>query len=228
MYINELLTKASKVKTATESNYALEDVERYVIDFSSWLHHAPVPARPILEGALFESSRLAEVSYFLAVHGFYEEACAVLRELLEGFLTRLYWDIKERKGNLKGWVRRDRRSTNEYWEWESGKTKSYPKLKDDIKPTLMGDNKVNSPIWKEITNQLASLNKFVHGRPASRHYPGASRSSLLNVEFKKKHFEEWYDHFKAVSRLVSALLIRQYPEWFENRKLAVMRLGLEF
>lgn len=77
-YLERLLEKTCKVREATEDNCEIDAVERYATGFNSWLHHAPVPARPIWGTALFESSVLAGASFFLAVHGFYEEACAIL------------------------------------------------------------------------------------------------------------------------------------------------------
>lgn len=214
-YLEQLVAKASQVRQLTESSCPIDPVERYATGFNSWLHYAPVPARPIWETALFESSTRAEASYFLALHGFYEEACAVLRGLLDGFLARLYWDTLHKNGKLKEW-REKGRSTNKYWEWESGKTKKYPKLKE-IWCTLLGEHWIGRynqryGLKAELDEELAMLNRFVHGRPDSRHYSGASRSSLGNIEFKREHFEEWYEHLRTVYRLVSVLSILQYPE----------------
>jgi hypothetical protein len=214
-YLEQLLTKATQVRRLTESSCPVDRAEGYVTGFNSWLHHAPVPARPIWETALFESNVLAEASYFLAAHGFYEEACALLRGLLDGFLARSYWDVLDKNGKLKQW-RQGGRSTNEYWEWESGKTDKYPRLKE-IWRALLGEHWIGSydqryGLKAQVKEELTRLNRFVHGRPETRHYSGASRSSLANIEFKIERFEEWYEHLRTAYRLVSVLSILQYPE----------------
>lgn len=183
------------------------------------MHHAPVPTRPIWETALFEAGVLADASYFLAVHGFYEEACAMLRGLLDGFLTRLYWDTVQKNGKLDCWSENGR-STNRYWEWESGKRHAYPKV-PEIWNTLLGEYWMGEydrahAFRAETDALLAMLNKFVHGRPESRHEPGASRSSLVNIEFSKEHFETWWGHLRSIYRLVSVLSILQYPDLMTN------------
>jgi len=214
-YLEQLLIKATQVRRLTESSCPIDRTEAYVTGFNSWLHHAPVPARPIWETALFESSVLAEASYFLAAHGFYEEACALLRGLLDGFLARSYWDVLDKNGELKKW-RQGGRSTNQYWEWESGKTGKYPRLVD-VWHALLGEHRIASydqryGLKAQVKEELARLNRFVHGRPETRHYSGASRSSLANIEFKMERFEEWYEHLRTAYRLVSVLSFLQYPE----------------
>jgi hypothetical protein len=218
-YLEQLLTKAAQVRRLTESSCPIDRAERYVTGFNSWLHHAPVPARPIWETALFESSVLAEASYFLAAHGFYEEACALLRDLLDGFLARSYWDALDKNGKLKKW-REGGRSTNEYWEWESGRTEEYPKSKE-IWRTLRGESRILTydrryGLKAQVDEEFTTLNRFVHGRPETRHHSGASRSSLCNIELSREHFEEWHVHLRIVYRLVSALSILQYPELLEG------------
>ena len=214
-YLDQLLTKAAQVRRLTESSCPIDRAERYVTAFNSWLQRAPVPARPIWETALFESSVLAEASYFLATHGFYEEACALLRGLLDGFLARSYWDALDKNAKLRKW-REGGRSTNDYWEWESGRTEEYPKLKQ-IWRTLRGESRILTydrqyGLKAQVDEELTTLNRFVHGRPESRHHSAASRSSLCNIELSTEHFEEWHVHLRIVYSLVSVLSVLQYPE----------------
>jgi hypothetical protein len=162
---------------------------------------------------------LAEASYFLATHGFYEEACALLRGLLDGFLARSYWDALDKNGKLRKWIQ-EGRSTNDYWEWESGRTEKYPTLKE-IWHTLRGESRIlehdrQYGLKAQVDEELTMLNRFVHGRPETRHHPGASRSSLCNIELNREHFEEWYEHLRIVYRLVSVLSILQYPDLLEG------------
>ncbi len=218
-YLEQLVAKANQVRQLTEPSCRIDPVERYATGFNSWLHSPPVPARPIWETALFECSVLAEASYFLAAHGFYEEACALLRGLLDGFLARSYWDALDKNGKLKKWGEGGR-STNEYWEWESGKTEKYARSKETWR-TLLGEHWIGRynrryGLKAEVEEELRTLNRFVHGRPETRHYPGASRSSLCDIEFRKRHFDEWYEHLRIVYRVVSVLSILQYPDLLEG------------
>jgi hypothetical protein len=220
-YLKELLKITEQVRELTKENYELNVVEIYVSGFNSWLQHAPIPSRPIWETALFESSILAETSVFLAMHGFYEEACAVLRMLLDGFLTRLYWDTKHKNGELAERVREDGRNTNDYWEWEGG-GRDYPSS-EKIWKVLLGEDGIKKfdqchQLKQESNNLLSRLDKYVHGRPRTRHYPGATRASRVNVRFETKHFDEWLEQLRAVFCLVSAFSILQYPELFKTKQ----------
>jgi len=214
-HLRQLVVRANQVRQLTESGCPIGAVERYATAFNSWSHDPPIPARPIWDTALFECSVLAEASYFLAAHGFYEQACALLRELLEGFLVRLHWDTLHKKDKLREWSE-DGRTTNDYWEWESGKAATYPTLRS-IWRTLLGEDRTERyderhGLRSEVDEELATLSRFVHGRPQTRHYPGASRSSLCNIEFRRQHFDEWYGHLRTAYRLVSVLSILQYPD----------------
>ncbi len=215
---NKIINLAIQIRKDTKSNFKIDFVEKYITGFNSWLHNPLVPARPILDTAMFESSSIAIASFFLAIHGFYEEACSLLRGILDGFLTRLYWDGKNRSGKLKKWEQSNGRSTNEYWEWESGKTKEYPDY-SKIKKFLGAEDLIkkynkNYCLWDDIGKLKSKLNKFVHTRPESRHHDRAVRSSMNITEFKKKHFDEWYNYVRSIYCIISILYILQYPELF--------------
>jgi len=214
-YLRQLVARADQVRRLGESSYAISILERYTKGFNSWSLGSPIPARPIWDTALFECSVLAEASYFLAAHGFYEQACALLRGLLDGFLVRLHWDTLHKRGKLKQWTEAGR-TTNNYWEWESGRARTYPTLRN-IWRTVLGEDRVRRydelyGLRSEVDEELATLSRFVHGRPRTRHYPGASRSSLCNIEFRKQHFDEWYGHLRTTYCLVSVLSVLQYPD----------------
>jgi hypothetical protein len=120
---------------------------------------------------------LAETSVFLAVHGFYEQACATLRMQLDGFLIRLYWDTLDKMEELESHPKVIR-INSDYWEWESGKADDYPKSKE-VWQTLSENENFNAfdkryMLKEEISNQTQLLHKFIHGRPPTRHYPGAT------------------------------------------------------
>ena len=220
-HLRQILNIANQIRKDTESNCNIDDIERYITGFNSWTRDAPVPTRPIWETAMFESSIIAHASYFLAVHGFYEEACSLIRGIIDGFLTRLYFDEKDRSGELKKWQQNDGRSTNEYWDWESGRTDKYPKYKEDIKKFLREKILIKKYdkkycLWNDISDLKRKLNKFVHGRPETRHQGFATRSSSNITGFKKKHFDEWHEYLKFTYGIISILSLLQYPKLFNN------------
>lgn len=220
-HLRQILNIANQIRKDTESNCDIDDIERYITGFNSWTRDAPVPTRPIWETAMFESSVVANASFFLAIYGFYEEACSLIRGIIDGFLTRLYFDEKNRSGELKKWQQNNGRSSNEYWDWESGHTDKYPDYNKDIKRLLKEKNLIKKYdkkycLWNDIDNLFKKLNKFVHGRQETRHYDFATRSSSNVPEFKKKHFDEWYEYLKYAYGIISILSLLQYPELFNN------------
>ncbi|MCL4385339.1 MAG: hypothetical protein M1326_03370, partial [Cyanobacteria bacterium] len=220
-HLEQLLIIANRIRKDTESNCNINNIERYITGFNSWTRDAPVPTRPIWETAMFDASAIAHASYFLVVHGFYEEACSLIREIIDGFLTRLYFDERDRIGELEKWQQKDGRSTNEYWEWESGDEDNYPNYKKDIKKLMEGKGLIKKydkkySLWNDIEELFRKLGKFVHGRPETRHYDFASRSSSNITEFKKKHFDEWYEYLKSAYCIISILSLLQYKELFDS------------
>ncbi len=178
--VEQLIAKAAQVRSATLAYPQFRNAEKYAKAFNSWLLNRPATGVGVIWcNAIFECSVLSEASLFLAIHGFYEEACATLRGLLDGFLTRLYWDIRNNKGELKERIENGR-WTNDYCQWEMGTTSNYPRLRDDIWPTLLNEQRIaeydrQHHIKTEVSSRLQVLDRFVHGRPISRHYDGAFR-----------------------------------------------------
>jgi len=221
-HLKQLLNIANQIRKDTESNYKIDNIERYITGFNSWLREPPIPSRPIWGTAMGESSSaIANASYFLTIHGFYEEACSLLRGIIDGFLARLYWDEKDKSEKLKKREQNNGRSNNKYWEWESGSTKMYPKYNDDIKRLLKEKSLIKKYdekycLWNDIEELFRKLDKFVHTRPETRHYPFATRSSLGITEFKKKHFDEWCEYLKFVYRIISILSLLQYTDLFNS------------
>jgi len=219
--IKQLVDKAAQVRSATLAYPQFRVAEEHAMSFNSWLlNRPPLGIGVIWCNAIFECSVLSEASLFLVVHGFYEEACATLRGLLDGFLTRLYWDIRNNKGELTEWIVEDR-STDDYCEWETGLADDYP-TKHAIWSTLLREKllaKYNDQyhIKEEIITSLKALDRFVHNRPMSRHYDGAFRSSSINIDFRSRHFDEWYANLCAIYRLVFTLSVLQYPNLLETK-----------
>src|SRR5574341_742383 len=219
-YIKQLLEKASQIADSTQENCDIMIVEKYYSLHNLWLRYSPVPSRPILNTAWFEAGVLAETSIFLALHGFYEQACATLRMQLDGFLTRLYWDTLDKRIGLESYYIEDRLTTG-YWEWESGKVKDFPSIKNDVWPTLRKEKYLDSfdsryQIKVDIDNQNQLLNKYIHGRPPSRHDPGSTRSSVMNIKFEKKRFDRWFELFKTNFDFMILISVLLYPEYIKQ------------
>ncbi len=218
-HVSELLAKALEVASKTQNQSDFGAIDKYYFACGLWLRYSPVPTRPILNTAWFEAGILTETSIFLTVHGFYEQACAILRMQLDGFLTRLYWDTLDKHMELEGFSIENRLSNN-YWEWESGKSESYPQLNDKVFPVLRREKYFQSfdsryDLTNEIVHENRLLNKFIHGRPSTRHHPEATRSSRLNTQFDQRQFDFWYMHFKTIYELMTTVSILLYPTYLD-------------
>lgn len=218
-YLKELSHRALQIADATGEHCDTETVGNYYYAYELWLRYTPTPEQPILMTAWFEASILSETSIFLVVHGFYEQACAALRMQFDGFLTRMYWDTLAKRDEITSY-NIDGRLTNKYWEWERGEAKKYPGINNVVWPTLKKEKYVNSfddhyNLKEDIDAQYQRLNKYIHGRPPSRHYAGATRSSRINIRFEKKHFDEWFELFVATYHLMTIISLLLYPEYLK-------------
>lgn len=171
--IRQLSQKASSIFEDTQESYDVGIVEKYYLLHNLWLHHSPVPSRPIFQTAWFEAGILTETMIFLSFHGFYEQACAILRMQLDGFMTRLCWEVLNLKGDVDQFVK-DGKYTNDYWEWESGNEKNYPRK---IYSVLRKNEKINTfdkqyGLFDDVDRHAQLLHKYVHGRPPTRHILG--------------------------------------------------------
>ena len=218
-YIEQLLERSVQVASTTKDVCDIGAMEKYYSTYNLWLRHSPIPSRPILERAWFEAGILAETSIFLVIHGFYEQACATLRMQLDGFLTRLYWDTLDKRNAIKNtW--KDSRLTSNYWEWERGGEEEYPNshkvwsilLEEEFLQSFDSRYALRADINKH--NQL--LHKYIHGRPQSRHSPGATRSSVINIRFEEKYFDEWFELFKDTYDLMTIVSVLLYPEYLKH------------
>jgi len=220
--LKELVSETTKVREVTEQDDSQIKAEEYVSGFNAWLHHHIAPSPPIWNTAMFEASALTVVSYFLATHGFYEEATAMLREVLEGFLTRLCWDSKnDQSQSIHPLQIIEGKKTIDYWEWESGRTETYLSPRK-IWSILFENSNIKHyqdtyQLKQEIDILLNLLNKYVHGRPDSRHSPGKTRSSLINARFNREDFNLWFTRLRTIYGFISILSALSYPNLLEMR-----------
>jgi len=214
--LKALVNETAKVRDATEQIDSQLKAEEYVAGFNTWLHHDIAPYPPIWNTAMFEASALTVASYFLATHGFYEEASALLREVLDGFITRLCWDSQNDQSQAFHPLQiTDWKKSIDYWEWESGRTETYLST-EKIWSILFENPHIKRyqdmyHLKEEINTLLNLLNKYVHGRPESRHSPGKTRSSLINARFNREDFDVWFTRLRTIYGFVSLLSVLSYP-----------------
>lgn len=227
-YTDTLISQANQVRKQTAPMDLVRDAEKLVISLGSW-SAPPGPytmARAIWSNAIFESSILAESSYFLALHGLYDQACIILRSLLDFFLNEIYWDIQmkyrqQEQGRIDVYPVTNEKGIN-YLEWVAGNTNQFPR-RNEIWELLRKEENIknydgNYQLELDYSNALAALDKFAHWRPVSRYAAGGEgRSSRINVRFNEKSLDEWYQYLKKTCCLVSVLSILEYPELLNNK-----------
>lgn len=218
-YLDALLKKSDQILDITKENFDIDLVEKYHSAYYLWIQNSPIPSRPIFERAWMEAGILAETSIFLSLHGFYEQACATLRMEIDGFLTRLYWDAKDKNLELIGANIQERMNIG-YWDWESGKSRKYPTV-EDIWDDLKKEKTISEFVAKynlrnDIENHNRELHKYIHGRPTNRHIQGNTRSSSINIKFVKKEFDEWFELFGKTYDFLSIISVLFYPQYLKK------------
>lgn len=218
-YLEELGQQAESVAKETRSRVSMDSVEQYYRACDQWMRYAPSPSRPILSTAWFETGVSVEPCIFLALHGFYEQAVATLRMILEGFLVRIYWDALDAQGERPGRTVEEQLAIA-YWPWETGQAARYPSIRKEVFRTLSNRTSFRTYDRKYhltgVIGRLNSrLNKFVHGRPPGRHHPGATRSSRLSIHYDEAQFQSWFLYFRFVYDLLAILSILMYPSYLE-------------
>jgi hypothetical protein len=220
-FLDELEKKANEVFEQTKAQNDYNTLNQYATLYNLLLQCSPIPARPIWETAIFEASVLNEASTYLSIHGFYEEACIILRTLIDGFLTRFYWDIKHIKGNLKEFKNKNGKRSDEFIEWELVISNSYPSRKE-IWNVILSEDLINRYNQKfnlkiDIQNIMNELDKFAHDRPKTRHPSITGRSSLLNIKFDVIKSKEWFKYSKLIFYHISTLSILKYPSLLNSK-----------
>jgi len=163
-----------------------------------------------------------ESSLFLAMHGKYVPANALLRRILENTLTALYFDSEIGKCKVGSRTHRDLCERRDTWVEKSKKgnvsfTSDYGILgrlidpdTDYIARKILGQTNPNAPqkFRKYILNIYGDLCKFVHyGGPTL-----VERFSLEFARFDEKKFEEWVCRFRQVFEIYSIVLAVKFPQ----------------
>lgn len=165
-----------------------------------------------------------ESSLFLATHGRYKPANALLRRLLETMIIALYFDSELRKYDRNSKTYEDVSSKRERWVERSRSlrfTGEYGILERLIDPDtdyiateiLRSTTKhFSKSSFIEYVEQLyGKLSKFVHY--------GGMRSldevSLEFAEFDEKRFREWYTRLNQIYEICNLLMAIKFPEILE-------------
>ncbi len=214
-YPEVLIKKAEEIRLQSMSLPNFSEANNYVQDFNKLNVQSCWIGGISFRESLMEISIFAETSLFLVMHGFYEQANGVFRQLLDDFLIRLYFDrlIETKPINQRN--DKNGRNTKDYVEWKLGLSSCYPR-KNVIKITLLENRSLNTynsqfQIFQKLEEFIKKLSKYVHNRPETRHYPGASRSSICNIGFNEKKFNEWLENLKTIYRYVLIISCLFYP-----------------
>lgn len=217
IYIEELNEKSQLIFEIIKKEQDLDSLTRYVQSFNEWelgTVQLVVPTRPIFEDGLFNSSILAEESFFLITHGFYANAMCTLRNLLDCFLTRLFFDVEYSKPNPK----------YDYNEWNCGIDCRFPAKKEVLNKIFNIENvkEFGNDLREDTDILLKHLSKFVHSRPPIKF---GSRSSIGNLKYDKEQFDEWISFMKSIYYISSTLILLIYPKMIESKPIQLLKLN---
>lgn len=230
----EYIESAYEVKKETVSRQRNEiyDIVKIIYHFRGYLVQALLMAQV---SALFhvfdEVGQDMESSFFLAMHGKYKPANALLRRILETIMTALYFDSELRKCKPDSKTYKDMSQKKKKWIEESRKTSPHftgeygvlgrlidpdtdyiatEILKVTTKHSL--DLHAKYPFRAFVRKTYTELCKFVH-------YGGlglGNRFSLEFARFNEKWFKRWVSRFKQLYEICNILVAIKFPEVLEK------------
>jgi len=162
-----------------------------------------------------------ESSLFLATHGRYGPAMALLRRWLETTLIALYFDVELKRHEKTSRTYQDLNQKRDIWVEKSRHVKftgEYGILERLVDPDtdyvaseiLKKTTKLSAAVsFKQYVEQLyGNLSKFVH-------YGGTRPLDELSLEFAtfdEGRFKEWYTRFSQVYEICNLLTAIKFPE----------------
>jgi hypothetical protein len=217
------IASAYEVKTETVTKYE-DEIYNVVIIIES--------IRPYLAESLLIASCIAsfgvieevvqdmESSLFLAMHGKYVPANALLRRILENTLTALYFDDEVRKCKVGSRNHQGLCKKRDAWAMKSRKgapsfTGEYGVLGKLIDPdtdyvgikALEKTNPTPQTTFGGYVRKIyGELSKFVHH--------GGSELvgfAFIFAQFDEKKFEEWVSRFKQVLEIYTLIVAIKFP-----------------
>lgn len=169
-----------------------------------------------------EVIRDVESSLFLAIHGKYRPAMALLRRCLETVLVALYFDAELKKYDKSSRTYNNLTQKRDKWVEKSyhikftGEYGVLDKLIDPDTDYLAGETlrrttaHYKKSSFREYIRELyRKLSKFVH-------YGGAVTTDEMLVlefaEYSEDRFKEWYTRFNQIYEICNLLTIIKFPE----------------
>jgi hypothetical protein len=215
---------AYKVKTETILKYenrvfdvilVIQNIREHL--FESFLTSGCAASLEVLDEVVQDM----ESSLFLAIHGKYIPATALLRRILENTLTALYFDDKIRKCTVGSRTHEALCKKRDTWVEKSSKrglnfSGDYGVLGELIDPdvdylALTALSKTNPSAPRSfrgyVKQKYGDLSKFVHyGGPGL-----VDRFSIIFAELNEQKFEEWVSRFKQVLEIYAIMIAIKFP-----------------
>jgi hypothetical protein len=231
------IASAYEVKTETMSKHEDEIYDVIQIIESMRAYLAEILLMESCEASFEVTEEVAqdmESSLFLAMHGKYVAANALLRRILENSLTALYFDDEVKKCKQGSRTYQKLCEKRDAWVKKSSKgslsfTSEYGVLGKLIDPdtdhvALKALEKTNPTAPKTFGGYIkkiyGNLCKFVH-------YAGpglVERFSLIFAQFDEKKFEEWVSRLKQVLEIYYITLAVKFPDIVRNYEKLIERI----
>jgi hypothetical protein len=172
-----------------------------------WVYHSigdliPHTTESFWSGHFFpwtESWKELQISYNLCLFGFYKQAMVSLRSALELGLLSVYWNLNDDGYKIiREWLKSEKDTPNKGAIWkklEEHKNFRLFQQKIDIKNRIF---------------QLGFLSNYVHSK--GHHYSNSIGLLKSNLQtFEVKGFNNWFDAFEEVVKVLSILHLIKYP-----------------
>jgi len=193
--------------TYLEKNLAIANsINNYFTAYHHILDLIPVTVRKFFSGHIFpynESYIELEISYNLAVIGFYKSSLCSLRSFFELGLLYIYYDRKDNSEEIiKEWLK-----SQEQTPFKNNIISGLIKI--DIVASFNSEKDIINP----ISNLYSKLCDYVHTRGYYHSHTFLSGSNV--VRFNRKSFELWLSYFESSMELLITLFILKYPVGFQ-------------
>ena len=215
-----------KKETLSKQRNEIYDIVKIVDNLRGYLIEALLKSDCSALFMVFdEATQDIESSLFLAMHGRYVPANALLRRIMEMVLTALYFDDEIRKCKKGSRSHNDLCHKRDAWIQKSSRgslsfTGEYGVLGRLIDPDtdyfakkIMETNRqILKKTFKAYVRKLYSdLCRFVH-------YGGLGLTDRFSLEFavfEERIFKEWISRFRQVFEACNILLVVKFPEVLE-------------
>ena len=193
--------------TYLEKNSAIANsISGHLMAYYHILDLIPETVQKVFSGHVFpysESHIELEISYNLAVVGFYKSSLCSLRSFFELGLLYIYYDRQDNSEEIiKEWLKSQEQT---------------PFKKNIINGLIKIDTVASFNSEKDIINPISNLYSklcdYVHTRGYFHSHVFLSQSNV--VRFNRKSFELWLSYFESSIELLVTLFILKYPIGFQ-------------